>query len=75
MATRWLLAAGLMACVALTEAAEPPAGEVVFAKGVATSQAPGAPIRFLGAGAKLEVGDVITTARRSFAVLKLAFAG
>lgn len=47
-------------------------GEVVFAKGAATGQSQGAGVRFLGKGSKLQEGDVITTASRSFAIIRLA---
>ena len=48
----------------------PEAGEVVFAKGITTAQIGGGPVRLLAAGSKLFQGDVITTANRSFAVVK-----
>jgi hypothetical protein len=43
-----------------------------FAKGVTTAQANAGKVRFLGRGVPLHEGDVITTASKSFAILKLA---
>ncbi|MGK0171073.1 MAG: hypothetical protein ACI9W2_002802 [Gammaproteobacteria bacterium] len=48
------------------------AGVVVFAKGVTTAQVNAGKVRFLGRGAPLYEGDIITTASKSFAILKLA---
>ena len=47
-------------------------GEVTFSKGVATAQTEGQPARFLGKGFPLYEGDVVSTGKRSFAILKLS---
>lgn len=47
------------------------AGEITLARGVVTAYAPGSAARIVGAGSGLEVGDVVSTARRSVAILKL----
>ena len=52
------------------EAAE--VGEVQFSKGVATAQSEGQQARFLGKGFPLFEGDVISTGKRSFTILKLS---
>ena len=47
------------------------AGKATFVKGVVTAHVEGESVRFLARGGKLFEGDIVTTARRSFAVLKL----
>ena len=62
----------MLSCYALAaSAATREVGQVVFAKGVVTAQVSGEPVRLVGTGGKLFEGDVISTASRSFAVLKL----
>jgi hypothetical protein len=45
-------------------------GKVVFARGVVTTQQEGQQIRVLGKNAEIFQGDIITTAQKSFAVIK-----
>jgi hypothetical protein len=46
-------------------------GEVMFMAGAATAQAKSGEIRLAGKGMKFQQGDVLTTARRSYVIIKL----
>ena len=48
------------------------AGKVMFTKGVATAQVRGEAVRFLARGSEVGAGDVVSTAKRSYALLELA---
>ncbi len=61
----------LFAVTATARAAPKQVGDVLFAKGATTTQAADGSARLLGKGATLYEGDVLTTARRSFAVIKM----
>jgi hypothetical protein len=50
-------------------------GEVFFARGVVTAGPEGGEARFLGKGAPIFEGDVLTTGERSFAVLHMSDGG
>jgi hypothetical protein len=50
-------------------------GEVFFARGVVTAGPEGGEVRFLGKGAPVFEGDVLTTGERSFAVLHVSDGG
>lgn len=69
------VAAFLMVCLwvlAATSAfAAQPAGEVVYAHGIASAQRPGEGPRFVAKGDALNEGDVVTTSIRGFAVIGL----
>lgn len=65
----------LFLCLALsapTAAETPTIGEVTFSKGVSTAQNEGQQARFLGKGFPLYEGDVVSTGKRSFTILKLS---
>jgi len=47
-------------------------GTVVYVRGVATAQVADGDVRLLGSGSKLLEGDVVNSAARSYAVLKLS---
>lgn len=68
-AVRAALLLGAFAAPAALAAGE--AGNVEFAKGVATVQTQGAAPRFVGAGSPLSQGDVLTVGRDSYAIVKL----
>ncbi|MFT4583144.1 MAG: hypothetical protein ACI915_003148 [Gammaproteobacteria bacterium] len=61
----------VLASATLPASAANQAGEVVLARGIATSQAVGSRTRILGIGSPLFVGDVISTGPRSIALLRL----
>ena len=61
-----------LALSAPASADKPAIGEVTFSKGVATAQIEGQQARFLGKGFPLYEGDVVSTGKRSFAILKLS---
>ena len=50
-------------------------GEVFFARGVVTAGPEGREARFLGKGAAIFEGDVLTTGVRSFAILHMSDGG
>lgn len=68
----------LTACLVLSlfgssmATAAQPAGEVEFARGAATAQSQQKPARILGQGQSFFSGEVLTTSKKSFAVIKLA---
>jgi hypothetical protein len=65
------LAAALVAlAIPLRAADDLPAGEVVFASGVATAQRSGEPARVLGRSDALHEGEVVSTGGKAFAVLQ-----
>ena len=71
MVRKLLLGAILCAvCHAVASAAEP-AGEIEFARGAATAQGEAKPARLLGQGQRFYAGEVLTTSKKSFAVIKL----
>ncbi len=72
MREQGLVALLVLALLAAEAGAAGEAGEVVFTRGVATAQGRDGQVRLLGRGAPLAEGDTVTTARRSFAVLRLA---
>lgn len=51
--------------------ASPLVGDVLFAKGVTTTQSVDGTVRLLAKGSALREGDVLTTAKRSFAIVQL----
>lgn len=61
----------LLLCYANPVLAEDPIGEVVFARGAVSAQTSAGQIRLLGKKAAIYRGDTITTAPKSFAVVKL----
>jgi len=65
------LAAG-MAPADTAWAASSEIGNVIYARGVATAQVADGDVRLLGTGSELLEGDVVNTAARSYAVLKLS---
>ena len=48
-----------------------PAGKVLYARGGVSAQAPGGGLRIIAAGAALAVGETISTAEASFALIEL----
>ena len=48
-----------------------PAGKVLYARGNVSAQAPGGGIRIIASGAPVEVGETLSTAEDSFALLQL----
>lgn len=64
-----LLLSWLTLCAAAVQAA--PAGKVLYARGSVSAQAPGGGLRIITAGAPLAVGDAISTAAESFALIEL----
>lgn len=48
-----------------------PAGTVLYTRGAASAQTPGASMRLVGPGAPLAVNDVVSTGPKSFAVVEL----
>ena len=48
-----------------------PAGKVLYARGNVSAQAPGAGLRIIASGALVAVGDAVSTAEESFALIEL----
>ena len=67
----WTLLAGLLAGATAVHAATD-AGTATFVRGVATAQGKDGGARIINTGAPLRAGDVLRTARNSYAVLRLA---
>ncbi len=69
----FLLLVCLLVFAGGTEAAaeEPGVGELTYARGAVTAQGADGSVRLLGKGGAVQRGDVLTTARRSYAVLKM----
>lgn len=61
----------VLLCYGAPLLAADPIGEVVFARGAVSAQTSGGQIRILGKKAPIYRGDTITTAPKSFAVIKL----
>lgn len=59
-----------LACLSLPVHAQV-AGEVEFARGAATAQSGNQPARIIGQGQSFNVGDVLSTSSRSFAIVRL----
>ena len=57
--------------LAIAAAAAEPAGKIFYARGSVSAQAAGTGLRIVSAGAAVAVGDTITTAAESFAVVEL----
>ena len=68
---RPLFAAMLLGSLVAGANAAGEAGRVVFARGITTVQSEGEAVRFIKRGAPLEVGDVVSTGKRSVAILGL----
>ena len=68
--TAWVIFACLCGYVPTILASQ--AGEMLFVKGVVTAHVAGEKVRFLAKGGELFAGDIVTTAKRSFAVLELS---
>ena len=58
----------LVVCAPLYAA---PAGKVLYARGNVSAQAPGGGLRIIASGAQVAVGDAISTAEESFALIEL----
>ncbi len=61
----------ILLCYAHPVSAAEPIGEVIFSRGAVSAQSSGGQIRLLGKNAGIYRSDTITTAQRSFAVIKL----
>ncbi len=62
------LALLLFVCLPLYAA---PAGKVLYARGNVSAQAPGGGLRIIASGAPVEVGETLSTAEESFALVQL----
>ena len=69
--SKWVLIAVLSACCGPVIAKPNSAGEVEFARGAATIQRGEAPARILGQGQRFYSGEVLSTSKKSFAVIRL----
>ena len=73
---RWGWALVVFIClvmISVTAGATPPqVGEAAFTRGVVTAAPEGGEVRFLGKGTPLYEKDVITVAKRSFALIRLS---
>ena len=63
--------AGLLVFAGAAGAQTAPIGDVEFVRGAGAAQRPGEAARVLGAGSKVEQGEVLTTGTTGFAVVKL----
>ncbi len=69
--SKWILFCILIACCSIASAKNEAAGEVEFARGAATIQRSGEPTRILGQGQNFYQGEVLSTSKKSFAVIRL----
>jgi len=70
-AARRAMAGLLLAFAGATGAQIAPIGDVEYVRGAGAAQRPGEAARVLGAGSKVEQGEVLTTGTTGFAVVKL----
>ncbi|MGB1108894.1 MAG: FecR family protein [Gammaproteobacteria bacterium] len=71
--SRWFictLGVGLLVAASAASAQQDAIGKVLYVKGVTTAHQEGSSTRFLGKGADLFQGDVVTTSARSFAIIE-----
>ena len=61
----------LLLALSSTVSVAAPAGKVLYARGNVSAQVPGGGLRIIAAGAPLAVGDAISTAEESFALIEL----